>query len=267
VADPGGSATEGLFSVAGKTVVVTGGGRGIGEMIAGGFVRAGAGLVVIASRKAEQLEETAVELSRLGPCVAIAADLSSQAGAQALAEAVAEHTDRVDVLVNNAGVVWEASLDTYPEAGFDKVFSTNVKGVFFVTQALLELLRAAAGEESPARVINIGSVDALRHLSDDVYAYGASKAAVHRLTRDLAGRLAAEAITVNAIAPGVFPTKLNQPLRESAEHSAALLADIPLGRFGRGSDLFGAAQFLASPAGSYVTGTVVVVDGGVAGCV
>jgi NAD(P)-dependent dehydrogenase (short-subunit alcohol dehydrogenase family) len=260
VASSRGSA--GLFSVAGKTVLVTGGSRGIGEMIASGFAEAGVELIIIASRKTNELEAAAQSLGRFTKCVALQADVSSAGGARELAAAVAQHTDVLHVLVNNAGTVWAAPIEEYPESGFEKVVNTNLKGPFFLTTALLPLLRAAAVPDDPARVINIGSVDGERPLDPDTYAYGASKAAVHMLTRQLAQRLGSEAITVNAIAPGVFPTKLNASIMEQPDERAALLADIPLGRFGCGADLAGTSLFLASRAGAYLTGAVIPVDGG-----
>ncbi|MBO4164327.1 MULTISPECIES: glucose 1-dehydrogenase [Micromonospora] len=251
-----------LFSVDGKTVLVTGGSRGIGLMIARGFVRAGA-TVVISSRKADVCEAVAKELSAEGRCEAIPADLSDDAGAEALATAVGERYDRLDVLVNNAGATWGAPLESYPDAAFDKLWSVNVKAVFRLTTALLPLLRAAADDDDPARVINIGSIDGLRVPAMEVYAYSATKAAVHMLTRSLAHQLAAERITVNAIAPGPFDSKMMAFALDDPASRAAIAQQVPLGRIGRPEDMAGTAIYLSSRAGAYLTGAVIPVDGGI----
>ncbi|MGV9979089.1 glucose 1-dehydrogenase [Micromonospora wenchangensis] len=251
-----------LFSVDGKTVLVTGGSRGIGLMIARGFVRAGA-TVVISSRKADVCEAVAKELSAEGRCEAIPADLGDEAGADALAAAVRERYDRLDVLVNNAGATWGAPLESYPGSAFDKLWAVNVKAVFRLTTALLPALRAAAGDDDPARVINIGSIDGLRVPAMEVYAYSATKAAVHMLTRSLAHQLAAERITVNAIAPGPFESKMMAFALDDPATRAAITQQVPLGRIGRPDDMAGAAIFLASRAGAYLTGAVIPVDGGI----
>ena len=243
-------------------MLVTGGSRGIGLMIARGFVEAGA-RVVISSRKAEVCREVAARLSESGDCEAIAADLSSTAGATALAEAVLERAPRLDVLVNNAGATWGAPLQEYPEAAFDKLWAVNVKAVFGLTAALLPALRAAATAEDPARVINIGSVDGIRVPSMEVYAYSATKAAVHMLTRSLAHQLAAEHITVNAIAPGPFESRMMAFALDDPTTRSAIEAQVPLGRIGRPDDVAGTAIYLASRAGAYLTGAVIPVDGGI----
>ncbi|MFC6084418.1 SDR family oxidoreductase [Sphaerisporangium aureirubrum] len=250
-----------LFSVEGKTVVVTGGSRGIGRMIAAGFAEAGA-RVYISSRKAADVEKTGAELG----CVAVPADLSTPEGVETLASAVAEREDRLDVLVNNAGATWGAPLADYPGHAFDKLWGINVKGVFFLTQRFLPLLRAAATPEDPARVINIGSVDGLRVPIVENYAYSAAKAAVHMLTRHLAKTLAPEFITVNAIAPGPFESKMMAYALDDPGTRAVVESHVPLGRIGRPDDMAGAAIFLASRAGAYLTGAVVPVDGGVSTC-
>ncbi|SCF45462.1 NAD(P)-dependent dehydrogenase, short-chain alcohol dehydrogenase family [Micromonospora matsumotoense] len=251
-----------LFSVDGKTVLVTGGSRGIGLMIARGFVRAGA-TVIISSRKADVCAAVAKELSAEGRCEAIPADLSDDAGAEALAAAVRERYDRLDVLVNNAGATWGAPLESYPGAAFDKLWAVNVKAVFRLTTALLPVLRAAASDDDPARVINIGSIDGLRVPTMEVYAYSATKAAVHMLTRSLAHQLAAERITVNAIAPGPFESKMMAFALGDPTSRAAIAQQVPLGRIGRPEDMAGAAIYLSSRAGAYLTGAVIPVDGGI----
>ncbi|WP_239089367.1 glucose 1-dehydrogenase [Sphaerimonospora thailandensis] len=246
-----------LFSVDGKTVVVTGGSRGIGKMIAKGFRDAGA-TVYISSRKKDELEATAAELG----CHAVQADLSTAEGVETLVEAVSARESRLDVLVNNAGASWGAPLEEYPEHAFDKVWNINVKGVFFLTRRFLPLLRAAASADDPARVINVGSVDGIRVSAMEHYAYSASKAGVHMLTRHLAHRLARESITVNAIAPGPFESKMMAFVLDDPAMRGAVESQIPLGRIGRPDDMAGAAVFLASRAGAYLTGTVIPVDGG-----
>ncbi|MFE3293079.1 SDR family oxidoreductase [Rhodococcus sp. NPDC059234] len=254
----------GLFDVAGKTVVVTGGSRGIGLMIARGFVEAGA-TVIISSRKADACAIAAEELSALGTCIAMPADLSTDEGVTSLAERVAEFTPTLDVLVNNAGATWGAPIDEFPASGFDKIFDVNVKAVFALTQKLLPRLRAAASAEDPARVVNIGSIDGLVVSGSENYSYGASKAAVHMLTRKVAATLAREHITVNAIAPGPFPTKMTAFVLDDPDLRSAMEANVPLGRVGRAEDIVGAAIFLSSRAGAYLTGTVIPVDGGISG--
>ncbi len=257
--------SKNLFSVEGKTAVVTGGSRGVGLMIARGLVEAGAE-VVISSRKADALEAAAQELSQLGDCTAVQADLSSQEGAVALAEAVRERFDKLDLLVNNAGASWGEPIDSYPDEAWDRVIDTNVRGVFQLTVATLDLLRAAGSEEDPARVINIGSVDGIKPPMVESYAYSASKAAVHQLTRHLAKRLASERITVNAIAPGPFESKMTAFMLASPEARAFVEQQVPLGRIGSPEDIVGTTLFLSSRAGAYLTGTVIPVDGGYSGC-
>ncbi|UJA20198.1 SDR family oxidoreductase [Thermoleophilia bacterium SCSIO 60948] len=254
-----------LFDVSGKSVLVTGGSRGIGLMIARGFLEAGA-RVVISSRKAEQLESARADLAALGDVHAVPADMTDPAGIDALATATRERFDgSLDVLVNNAGASWGAPLDEFPESGWDKVMDTNAKGIFGLTTALLPELRAAADPADPARVINIGSVDGIRVPSLENYSYSASKAAVHMLTRHLAKRLAAERVTVNAIAPGPFESKMTAFMLGEPEARSAVESTIPLGRIGAPDDIAGLAIFLASRAGAYLTATVIPLDGGYSG--
>ena len=248
-----------LFSIENKTALVTGGSRGIGKMIATGFVEAGA-KVYIAARKHAASQETANELSKLGQCVAIEADLSTEEGCRGLAAEIAGREEKLDILVNNAGATWGMPLEDFDEAAWERALSVNVKGVFHLTKFLLPELRAAGTADDPARVINIGSIDGLRVPRLETYSYSASKAAVHMLTRHLASRLAPE-ITVNAIAPGPFESKMMaETLRNFGDQIAA---SAPLKRIGRPDDMAGTAIFLASRAGSYLTGAVVPVDGGI----
>jgi len=249
-----------LFDVAGKTVLVTGGSRGIGEMIAHGFVEAGA-MVFISSRKAEVCNDLAAQLSTVGSCTPLPADLSTEAGCQRLANELARRIDHLDVLVNNAGATWGAPMDEYDEKAFERVFALNVKGVFHLTKFLRPLLEVAGTRDSPARVINIGSIDGLKVPMLETYAYSASKAAVHQLTRHLAKQLAPN-VTVNAIAPGPFESKMMHATLEA--FGDAIAASAPMKRIGRPSDMAGAAIFLASPAASYITGVILPVDGGIA---
>ena len=251
-----------LFSLAGRTALVTGGTRGIGAGITTQFLNAGA-RVLICARKADELEAATERFASLGACEGIQADLSSVAGAEALGAAVAERTDRLDVLVNNAGTTWGAPLDDYPEDGWDKVMTLNVKAMHYLTAACLPLLRAAAEPDAPARVINIGSIDGIQTPVQENYAYSASKAAVHQLTRHLAKRLAPEHILVNAIAPGLFESKMTAFISRDPAMTDAALSTIPLKRMGHPEEIGGSALYLASRAGGYTTGAVLIVDGGV----
>ncbi|WP_288363052.1 SDR family oxidoreductase [uncultured Spongiibacter sp.] len=246
-----------LFSVSGKTVFISGGSRGIGAMLAEGFVNAGA-KVIISARKAAELHARCAHLQTLGDCTAIEADLSSQQGVEALAAAIKSLTTRLDVLINNAGASWGADIDSFPESGWDKVMNLNVKSAFFLSQQLLPLLRNAAAEDNPARIINIASVYGMVHSTLKTYSYGASKAAVIQLTRQLAADLADANINVNAIAPGYFPSDMTAPLDDQS-----LLQSIPLQRMGSADDIAGTAIFLASAASNYMTGSTLVLDGGI----
>ena len=248
-----------LFSIEGKVAVVTGGSRGIGAMIARGFVEAGA-KVYVSSRKREACEETVAELSRGGgSAVAIPADLGTEEGAKQLAAEVAKREAALHVLVNNAGANWGAPYAEFPDSAWDKVLALNVKGVFHLTRELTPLLERAAKPGDPARVINIGSIDGIRVPPLETYAYTASKAAVHHMTRVLAKRLAPK-ITVNAVAPGPFESKMMaETIRRFKD---AIVASCPLGRIGEPEDMAGVAIYLASRAGAYLTGAVIPVDGG-----
>jgi NAD(P)-dependent dehydrogenase (short-subunit alcohol dehydrogenase family) len=252
---------DSLFSVDGKAAVITGGSRGIGFMIAEGFVRSGA-RVYITARKVAECEQAAEQLKGLGgSCVAIPADISTPEGRQRLVAEVTGAEPQLDVLINNAGATWGAPIDEYPSMGWEKVLGVNLTGLFELTQQFLPALRAAASPEDPARIINIGSVDGIRVPAMESYAYSASKAAVHMLTRHLATRLASEHITVNAIAPGPFKSKMMAFILD--DHEEAVASQVPLGRIGRPEDMAGTALFLASTAGAYLTGTVIPVDGGI----
>ena len=253
-----------LFNLAGKTAVVTGGSRGIGEMIAEGFVDAGA-KVIMTARKAEALHATADRLQEKGGDVtAIAGDLSTPEGVAAFGSAVTEQTNEVHILVNNAGAAWGAPLGEYPVEGWDKVMNVNVRSVYYLTEALVGSLRAAGTAEDPARVINIGSVDGLRACDAEHYAYSTSKAAVHHLTRQLAKRLKNENVLVNAIAPGPFDSKMTAFMLADEESRKMIAAEVPVGRIGTPDDIAGTAIFLASRAGAYITGTTIPVGGGMA---
>jgi NAD(P)-dependent dehydrogenase (short-subunit alcohol dehydrogenase family) len=250
-----------LFSVAGKTAIVTGGSRGIGAMIASGLVRAGC-RVYITARKKEACDAAAAEMSASGECVSVPLDLAAPGSADELIAFVAEREDRLHILVNNAGATWGAPLAGYPLSAFDKLWNINVKALFDLTVKSLPLLRAAASPADPARVINIGSIDGLGVPAMETYAYSTTKAGVHMLTRHLASTLAPESITVNAIAPGPFDSKMMAFALDDPQTRAAIAASVPLARIGEPDDMAGAAIFLASRAGRYLTGAVIPVDGG-----
>jgi NAD(P)-dependent dehydrogenase (short-subunit alcohol dehydrogenase family) len=256
-------ALERLFGLTGKTALVTGGGQGIGRMIAHGFVEAGV-TVYIASRKLDQCEATARELSEFGRCHALAADLSTEDGCRALVDAYLERESSLSILVNNSGANWGAPFAEYPDAAWDRVMNLNVRGAFTMTKLLTPALSAAGTADDPSRVINIGSIHGLHvpEASLEVYAYAASKAAIHHLTPVLAKRLGPQHITVNALAPGPFESRM---MKQTLERMGDQLASMsPLSRIGRRDDIAGAAIFLASRAGSYVTGSVIAIDGGIA---
>ena len=263
-----------LFSIAGKVALVTGGSRGIGEMIAAGFLASGA-KVYISSRKADVCDATAQRLAEQhgGECVSVPADLSALDGINAVTAAISGHEAQLDILVNNAGATWGAPLGEFPEVGWDKVMDTNVKGIFFLTQSLLPLLEAGATHEDPARVINIGSVDGIKTPGFDNFSYGASKAAVHHLTRILAAHLVRRHVIVNAIAPGPFPSWMlsagvgfgGKVEGEGVDWDRVGRSN-PRGRVGTLEDIAGLSIFLASRAGAYTVGQTIACDGGAVAC-
>ena len=254
-----------LFSIEGKTALVTGGSRGIGEMIAAGFLANGA-KVYISSRKAETCDATAKRLQEEygGECISLPADLSNLEGIESLVGQLSDTS--LDILVNNAGASWGEPIDEYSEKGWDKVMDTNVKGVFFLTQKLLPLLRSSGTAEDPSRVINIGSIDGIKTGLFDAFSYGPSKAALHHLTRVLAASLVKENIIVNAIAPGSFPTwMLSTGVGGGGDLDidwAAVGDSNPRGRVGTPEDIAGLAIFLCSRAGAYTVGETITCDGG-----
>ncbi|HIG38946.1 MAG: SDR family oxidoreductase [bacterium] len=260
-----------LFSIKGKVAFITGGSRGIGEMIAAGFLANGA-KVYISSRKADACDATAKRLAETygGECISIPGDLSKIEGIEAAVAKFAEKEGQLDVLINNAGVSWGAPLEEFPEIGWDKVMDTNVKGVFFLTQKMLPFLEKAATHEDPARVINVGSVDGLKIPVFDTFSYGPSKAAVHHLTRVLASHLTKRNIICNAIAPGPFPTWMLSTGVGGGGNTdidwSLVGKNNPRGRVGTAEDIAGLAIFLSSRAGAYTVGEVITCDGGAVAC-
>ena len=251
-----------LFSLSGRVAVVTGGSRGIGRMIAEGYLQAGA-TVYISSRKQTVCDQVAEELSAHGPCVSLPADVATAEGRAGLVQALADREERLHVLVNNAGASWGAPYETFPETAFDKVLALNVTAPFLLTRDLTPMLERGAAPDDPARVINVGSMDGLhvpQLVKTGTFSYSASKAAVHHLTRTLAVELGPRHITVNAIAPGFFESRMTADVlaryREDIERAC------PLGRIGRPEDMAGVAVYLASRAGAYTNGAVIPVDGG-----
>ena len=253
---------EDLFSLKGRVALVTGGSRGIGKMIAAGYLSQGAAKVYISARKAGPCEDTARELSAAyeGECIALPIDMSTVEGCEKLAGEIIRREPKLDILVNNAGAAWGADFDDFPESGWDKVMNLNVKSMFFLTKALAKPLRAAASAERPAKVINVASIDGIFVNPNETYSYAASKAAVIHLTRRLAAKLIAEHINVTAIAPGAFKSDMNRTARDHADEVAKR---IPARRVGSEEDMAGVAIYLASRAGDYVVGNTIAVDGGV----
>jgi len=248
-----------LFSLAGRTAIVTGGSRGIGRMIARGFLQAGA-RVYITARKASACDATAAELSSIGPCFSLPFDLATPDGQRGFVAAYGARENHLDILVNNAGAAWGAPFDEFPEQGWDKVVDLNLKSPFFLTQALHGALKAGAARGAPAKVINIASIDGVSVNPMETYSYAASKAGLIHLTRRLALRLIQDGIVMSAIAPGAFASDMN---RDARDHADAVAQRIPAGRIGVDDDMAGAAIYLASRAGDYVVGSTLVVDGGV----
>lgn len=250
---------ENLFNLKGKIALVTGGSRGIGAMIAEGFVRNGV-KTYISSRKSDPCDEKAKELSKYGECISIPADLTDMNEMDKLVTKIKDKETKLNILVNNAGAAWGASFDDFPEIGWDKVMDTNVKSVFFLTQKLVDILEASASTSDPSRIINIGSIDGLGIPRAETYSYPASKAAVHQLTKVLANRLANRNINVNAIAPGPFESNMMAHTLE--EYGEQIKSSVPRGRIGVPEDMAGASIFLSSKASSYITGSIIPVDGG-----
>ena len=252
-----------LFSLEGKVGVVTGGSRGIGLMIARGLLQAGARKVYISSRKADACAAAAEELSAYGDVVAIPADVSSESECRRLADEVGATENELHVLVNNAGATWGTPMAEFTTEAWDKVMDTNLKAPFFLTRAFLPMLEKAATDDDPASVINIGSIDGLHVNPMPHYPYSASKAGVHHLTRHMAKELGPRQITVNAIAPGPFESKMMAFALDDPDMRAAVAGSSPLGRIGSPEDMAGVAIYLSSRAGAYVTGAVIPVDGGI----
>lgn len=254
-----------LFSLAGRKALVTGGAQGLGRMIAEGLLNAGA-TVAITSRKAEICEAAAQEMSALGTCIALPADLSTPEAAVDLVARYREALGGCHILVNNAGKTWGGDIDTFPDKAWPGVMAVNVQTPFTMIRELLPELGASGTTLDPARVVNIGSVAGMKTERLSAYSYAASKAAVHMMSRDLAGDLASRNITVNAVIPGFFPTKMTAHMREEDVVDPTLLAHIPMKRLGTPEDIAGIVVFLCSRAGAYVTGAQIPVDGGVVGC-
>jgi NAD(P)-dependent dehydrogenase (short-subunit alcohol dehydrogenase family) len=250
-----------LFSIEGKTALITGGSRGIGLMMARAYVRSGA-KVYISSRKSDVCNQVAEELSKEGTCIALPADITGDDGLNALVEQLKLKEQKLDVLINNAGKGWEAPLESFPDRGWDDVMNVNVKAIFKLTRALLPQLEAAGGHGSPARVINIGSIAAETSNAMNLYSYGASKSAIHWLTKALAREFGTRHITVNAIAPGRFPSAMTAPVMADKERYDAEVSMIPLRRWGEENDIAGLSVFLASPAAAFITGVIIPLDGG-----
>ena len=250
---------ENLFDINGKVALVTGGSRGIGAMIAEGFVKNGV-KTYITSRKSEQCNLKGEELSKFGECISVPADLTDMKEMDKLVRHIKDNEKKLNILINNAGAAWGAPFDTFPENGWDKVMDTNVKAVFFLIQKLIKLLEISGDNSDPSRIINVGSIDGVGIPRAETYSYPASKAAIHQLTRVLANRLAHRNINVNAIAPGPFQSKMMaHSLKEFGEQ---IKSSVPRGRIGVPEDMAGTSIFLCSKASSYITGSIIPVDGG-----
>ena len=250
---------DNLFDISGKVALITGGSRGIGEMIAKGFVKNGV-KTYISSRKKGQCDDTAKKLSKFGQCISIPADLTKEDEIRNLYKIISKNETKLHILINNAGAVWGADFDDFPENGWDKVMDTNVKSIFFLTQKFIKLLKKSGTNKDPSRVINIGSIDGIGIPRAETYSYPASKAAVHQLTRVLANRLADRNININAIAPGPFQSDMmNETLKK---YKNEIIDSVPRKRIGVPEDIAGAAIFLSSKASSYITGIILPVDGG-----
>ncbi|MCV0393936.1 MAG: SDR family oxidoreductase [Rhizobiaceae bacterium] len=253
-----------LFSVKGKTALVTGGATGIGRMAATALVRAGA-RVLIASRKAEDCEKVAAELNEMGgdgSAEGFGGNVATEEGVKELANAVGQRADRLHILLNNAGTTWGEKIDTFPYSAWARVLNVNVTGLFHLTKTLLPLLEKGASDEDPARIINLGSVMGTQPIADGAYSYTASKAAVHHLTKTLANEFAGRRITVNAFAPGPFQSRMTAFATAGDENAARIGRRVPLGRIGQPDDIAGATLYLCSRAGAYVTGAILPLDGG-----
>lgn len=250
-----------LFSLRGKTALVTGGTSGIGFMIAEGLVKNGA-KVYVASRKQQACEETAQSLSQYGECIGISADLSTEAGCEQLIETLSNKENQLHILVNNAGVTWGAPLEEYPDEAWDKIFNLNLKSAFTMTKKLIPLLEKGGTSDDPARVINTTSVAGQLTASMQAYAYGPTKAALNHLTKILAFELAERHINVNAIAPGVFPSRMTSFIVKHDDLAKQQADNVPQGRLGKPEDMEGLAVFLSAPASAYITGNVITLDGG-----
>ncbi len=251
-----------LFDVEGKIALVTGGSRGIGLMIAEGLVEAGA-KVYISSRKKEVCDREATRLSDKGVCISLPADLSSQDGVIELAEAIKNQESKLDILVNNAGATWGATFEDFPDKAWDRVLNLNLRAPFNLTQQLFPLLKESGTDEDPARVINIGSIAGFQAESIQAFSYGPSKAAIHQMTRMLAGELARHNITVNCIAPGPFPSQMTAFALNNESARQIMEKQVPLGRIGQPEDVAGLAIYLSSRAGAFMTGNVIPLDGGI----
>lgn len=250
-----------LFDVSGKVAVVSGGSSGIGFMMAQGLLENGA-KVYITARKVAQLDAAQKELSAFGECIAVPSDLSSIEGIEGSVAELSKHEDKLDILINNAGAVWSASIENFPEQGWDKVMDINVKSLFFMTQKCLPLLKAGGSKDDPARIVNIASINGIRNSGMTTYSYTASKSAVVHLTAHLGTDLVGDNILVNAIAPGYFPSKMTKAIVENEAMTDYAISKIPRGRMGTPEDIAGTALYLSSRASAFVCGQTIVVDGG-----